>query len=1026
MQDNKVEYLEYLDFELEISGSGREYSVEVIHSPAGETEKITMRFPFDELELKNKLMELQVALLRSSGGLRKIVSSKEQPIQDFGQKLFDSLFHGELRDRYVVSKREASIQGKGLRLKLRIQSPALASLPWEFLYDSREGNYVCLSTKTPIVRYMKLPQPVESLTVKPPLRILGMIASPPSLPALNVEREKQRMEESIKNLHGLIELTWLNGQTWQDLMRAMRRGPWHIFHFVGHGGFDREIEQGVVALAEEGSQTHFRLTATQLGRLLADHSFLRLVLLNSCEGAEGSERDIFSSTASILVQRGIPAVLAMQYEISDRAAIEFSRTFYGALADEMPIDAAISQARMAISMALDGSVEWGTPVLYMRSYDGVMFRIQQKEISSLEEERRKHEEQEKVIQLERERQEHERQEKTAQLEKERQEREEQEKATQLERERQESEAKEKAVRLEKERQEREEQEKAIQLERERQESEAKEKAARLEKERQERKEQEKVARLERERQESEAKEKAVRLEKERQERKEQEKVARLEKERLESEAKEKVEKEKEKQEREEQEKTVSEDNLQIPSNLPYKKPSKITKPFIILIGASILLVILAVIILARSYKQPQHEYEPVITEINPSSGPPRGGTPITIEGNNFKQGAKIFIGGDSASNVNFVSENTLKCTTPSGTTGPAQVDVWVETDNGKLGSKPFTFTYTPVSVQPKPVPPVLVTPKPVPVTPVQKKGTLSLETIPSDVHITIDKTYYGQTYGQPKVIELPEGTYRLKLSKKYYFDYEVTVTIESNNDTPKRIVLDPKLSIIGNDDAEMVLIPEGEFQMGSNDGGPDEKPVHTVNLDAFYMDKYEVTNKQYRGFVRATTGQRDPESITITLIWGGKVKGKFEPWQDKNFNGDNQPVVCVNWDDAKAYADWAGKRLPTEAEWEKAARGRLVGKKYPWGDDLTHDNANYKGTGGNDKWEYTSPVGSFAPNGYGLYDMAGNVWEWCADGSGSSKVFRGGSWWNSESESDLFRVAYRYFNVLPTNGTNDAGFRCVQ
>jgi hypothetical protein len=104
---------------------------------------------------------------------------------------------------------------------------------------------------------------------------------------------------------------------------------------------------------------------------------LRLVLLNSCEGARGSQRDIFSSTASILVRRGIPAVLAMQYEITDRAAIEFARAFYGALADGLPVDAAVAEARVAVSLGMTNTVEWGTPVLYMRSPDGVLFQVQE-------------------------------------------------------------------------------------------------------------------------------------------------------------------------------------------------------------------------------------------------------------------------------------------------------------------------------------------------------------------------------------------------------------------------------------------------------------------------------------------------------------------------------------------------------------------------------------------------------------------------------------------------------------------------
>ena len=145
----------------------------------------------------------------------------------------------------------------------------------------------------------------------------------------------------------------------------------------------------------------------------------------------------------------------------------------------------------------------------------------------------------------------------------------------------------------------------------------------------------------------------------------------------------------------------------------------------------------------------------------------------------------------------------------------------------------------------------------------------------------------------------------------------------------------------GKDGAEMVLIPAGEFQMGSNYGYNDEKPVHTVYLDAFYMDKYEVTNALYKKFMDAT-GHKAPAY-----------------WNDSSYNAPDQPVLGVSWNDAKAYAEWAGKRLPTEAEWEKAARGGLVGKKYPWGDSISHDDANYGGTGGKDKWDGTSPVGSF-------------------------------------------------------------------
>jgi len=224
------------------------------------------------------------------------------------------------------------------------------------------------------------------------------------------------------------------------------------------------------------------------------------------------------------------------------------------------------------------------------------------------------------------------------------------------------------------------------------------------------------------------------------------------------------------------------------------------------------------------------------------------------------------------------------------------------------------------------------------------------------------------------------------------------------------------------DGAEMVLIPAGEFLMGSpeGEGEVDEHPQHNVFLDTFYMDKYEVTNAQYKQFMDAT-GHRAPAY-----------------WNDDKFNQPDHPVVGVTWRDAKAYCEWTGKRLPKEAEWEKAARGGLVGKKYPWGDRITHENANYKGIGGKDQWDNAAPVGSFAPNGYGLYDMAGNVWEWCADwlsssyyaispvqnptgpDSGSTHVLRGGSW---AGPAYHLRAAYR---SLPAGGRAPfVGFRCL-
>ncbi|MFN8492368.1 MAG: SUMF1/EgtB/PvdO family nonheme iron enzyme [Caldilineaceae bacterium] len=368
--------LDYLDFELEVSAdNATDYRVSLVKSPAGEA-SATLRLPWDGSTLDSRLKDLKIALLQAGNMRRQILSPEEQTVQVFGQELFDALIVGEVRNRYDVSQERANQQGKGLRLKLRIQPSQLVSLPWEFLYDPRAGEYICLSRATPIVRYIELPQPIQPLHTAAPLRVLAMLASPTNLPQLDVALEKQRVEQAIGHLQrkGLVELTWLDGQSWRDLQRALRSGPWHIFHFIGHGGFDAQRDEGVVALTDANGQAEF-LSATELGRLLADHRSLRLVLLNSCEGARGGH-DIFSSTASILVRRGIPAIVAMQYPITDTAAIEFAQTFYESLADGLPVDAAVTEARKAISLAVDNSLEWGTPVLYMRAPDGQIFDLQ--------------------------------------------------------------------------------------------------------------------------------------------------------------------------------------------------------------------------------------------------------------------------------------------------------------------------------------------------------------------------------------------------------------------------------------------------------------------------------------------------------------------------------------------------------------------------------------------------------------------------------------------------------------------------
>ncbi len=212
----------------------------------------------------------------------------------------------------------------------------------------------------------------------------------------------------------------------------------------------------------------------------------------------------------------------------------------------------------------------------------------------------------------------------------------------------------------------------------------------------------------------------------------------------------------------------------------------------------------------------------------------------------------------------------------------------------------------------------------------------------------------------------------------------------------------------------MVYLPGGTFSMGSKTGKTNETPVHEIEIEPFYIDIHEVTVQEYSRFL--------------------KEAGYLQPayWQPELDRPDD-PVVGISWQDALAYASWADKRLPTEAEWEYAARGGAVSTIYPWGNEPDREHANFSSTG-------IAPVKRFQPNGYGIYDMIGNVWEWCSDWyredyyevsprknpqgpfTGTHKVLRGGTWYSNEEQ---IRITNRYY-ALPDIKSFHIGFRCVK
>ena len=258
----------------------------------------------------------------------------------------------------------------------------------------------------------------------------------------------------------------------------------------------------------------------------------------------------------------------------------------------------------------------------------------------------------------------------------------------------------------------------------------------------------------------------------------------------------------------------------------------------------------------------------------------------------------------------------------------------------------------------------------------------------------------------------------------------------------------------------MVFVEGGTFRMGAGDEMPDEAPAHEVAVAPFWIDAREVTVEEFSEFVTATGYRTDAERFGWSGVFdresGGWTAVEGADWRHPEGPGSraapDEPVCQVSWRDAAGYARWAGKRLPTEAEWEYAARGGLAGRRYAWGDELRPGGrpvANWwQGSfpahdSGEDGFRGRAPAGSFRPNGYGLHDVGGNVWEWCADwyaadyyaasprenprgpGAGSERVLRGGSWMCSENFCSNYRVAARS-HATPDTGLDNLGFRCAR
>jgi hypothetical protein len=362
----------YADFDLTIEdlGEGR-FRATVIDSPSGQA-RGEFGLPFSDLELENFLLRIG----RPRSGVRRLESPETEAARAFGTRLFEAVFSGDVGRQWVRSIDAAEREEQGLRLRLRLSdAPGLADVPWEYLYSPSADDFVVLSSWTPVVRYISLDKGAPPLTVVPPLRMLAMVSSPTDYPPLDVAAEWARLDEGMADIveSGLVEIHRLEKATLRELQRALRRTDYHLLHFIGHGGFDATVADGLLLLETDEGRAR-EVSGRQLGTILDDARTIRLAVLNACEGARTSGADPFAGVAQSLVAKGIPAVVAMQFEISDRAAIIFAHEFYTAITDGFSVEAAVGEARRAI-FGSKADVEWGTPVLYMRAEDGRLFDV---------------------------------------------------------------------------------------------------------------------------------------------------------------------------------------------------------------------------------------------------------------------------------------------------------------------------------------------------------------------------------------------------------------------------------------------------------------------------------------------------------------------------------------------------------------------------------------------------------------------------------------------------------------------------
>jgi hypothetical protein len=341
---------------------------------------------YDAEELNGRLEELDKLLLMPS---REVVRRRRQLAESIGQDLYKSLLPGKVQQTLGMSLASlrtlrASERNVGLRLRLSFGEasrylPEVVGLPWELLCSPETHEFLASAPETPLVRFLDLEKPVGTVTVKPPIRVLAVLASPLDLHQIDREQHEKILRGACQP--GRLELKLLEPPTLATLLDRLHhhrdsREPIHVVHFLGHGAFD-DSGEGFLNF-EQRNRSADRVLGRDLAQILAGFQEIRLAVLSTCVGARMMRHQgqhPFTGSASALVAGGLPAVVGMQFPVSEAAAAEFTHSFYRHLADGRTLEEAVTEGRRRILATSASTFEWASPVLFLRSRDGKVFDL---------------------------------------------------------------------------------------------------------------------------------------------------------------------------------------------------------------------------------------------------------------------------------------------------------------------------------------------------------------------------------------------------------------------------------------------------------------------------------------------------------------------------------------------------------------------------------------------------------------------------------------------------------------------------